>query len=373
MARIFFVAGDPSGDERAAQVARELKSRRSDIEVVALGGPALEKVADRFLGSLVSETVMGFWEPLRKVPRFLKILDEVVRPALRDLSPDVVVPTDFYGFNRYVAQAARGAGRRVVYFVSPQVWASRPGRIQTLKKYVDRMMVLFPFEEALYRKAGVPVTLVGHPLLDLLPEPLAHAPLRVEPVVGLLPGSRPSEVRRHLPLFLKTADRLAQRRTGLRFVLFAAPTLPNDFYDALLGPEIRRPYLLELVRDENYQWRSGLDFALTCSGTATLENALLGIPMAVVYKTSWVTYALARALVRVKHIAMPNLLAGREIVPEFVQHRATPEILADAAWSFLNDGARRRHTRQDLLALRVSLGGPGASQRAADVLEGVLA
>ncbi len=368
MPKILFVAGDPSGDERAAEVAREIKAQRAEVEILALGGPALRAVADRFLCDLAGEAVMGFWEPVKRLPRFLKILDSVVRPALTEAAPDVVVPTDFYGFNRFVARAAKAAGRRVFYFVSPQVWASRPGRIGILKSLVDHMLVLFPFEEKLYRDAGVPATFVGHPLLDALPEPAAHPPHRVEPVLGLLPGSRPAEVRRHLPLFLKTADLLTGQRPGLRFVLFAAPGLTNDFYDEILGRNTRRSYLLEIVRDDHYAWRAGLDAAMTCSGTATLENALLGLPMAVVYKTSWITYAMARAIVRVPFIAMPNILAGREIVPELIQYRATPERLAQAVWRFLDDGALRRKVRQDLLSLRVHLGGPGAARRTADIL-----
>jgi hypothetical protein len=194
----FFVAGDPSGDERAAEVARALKARAPESRIIALGGSSLRSVADRFLYDLVGESVMGFWEPLKKVPRFLRILNAVVRPALRE-EPAVVVPTDFYGFNRHVAAAAKAAGRRVVYYVSPQVWASRPGRIDVLKKVVDRMLVIFPFEEALYRARGVPVTFVGHPLVDALPAVDPEAPLKVDSTVGLLPGSRPGEVRRPLP------------------------------------------------------------------------------------------------------------------------------------------------------------------------------
>lgn len=369
MARVLFVAGDPSGDERAAEVARELKILWPGVEVSALGGAALRAVADRFLLDLVAEGVMGFLEPLKKIPRFAKILEGTLRPFLRDWAPDVVVPTDFYGFNRFVARAAKEAGRRVVYYVSPQVWASRPGRVGILKSVIDRMLVLFPFEEKIYRDAGVPVTFVGHPLLDAVPEPDANPPLRVEPVIGLLPGSRPSEVRRHLPLFLSAADRLAARRPGLRFVLFAAPNLPNEFYDGFLNGRAKRPYLMELVRDEKYQWRAGLDLALTCSGTATLENALLGLPMVVVYKTSWVTYALARALVKVRHIAMPNVLADREIVPEKIQSAATPDAVAAEAEKIMNDASHRRRMRRDLLALRVSLGGTGAARRAAEAIK----
>lgn len=363
--KILFVAGDLSGDEHAAGVAREAKARGA--EIAALGGPALKKVADRWLGDLVSESVMGFWEPIKKIPVFLNFLNRVLRPALDRFKPDVVVPTDFFGFNHYVARAAKGSGHRVCYFVSPQVWASRPGRIQSLKKCVDRMMVIFPFEEKIYRDAGVPVTFVGHPLLDRLPDVALEVPRKVEPTVGLLPGSRPGEVRRLLPVFLQAAEQLP---SGTRFVLFAAPTLSNAFYDRLLESHRPRGSFVEVVRDENYEWRRGVDVALACSGTATLENALLGLPTVVAYKTSWPTYALAQGLVHVKHIAMPNLLAGKVVMPELIQSRATPHLLAEAIRPLLVQPDHRQAVRKELLALRGLLGGPGASVRAAETIMG---
>ncbi len=363
--RALFVAGDPSGDEHAARVAAVLKGR--GVEIGALGGPALRKAADLWLGDLTAQSVMGFWEPLKKIPVFLGLLNNILKPALRDWRPDVVVPTDFYGFNLRAARAAKSAGRRVVYYISPQVWASRPGRIDALKACVDRMLVIFPFEEALYRERGVPVAYVGHPLLDSLPNAAPPPAERVEPVIGLLPGSRPSEVRRLLPVFLQAAERLAARRPGLRFVLFAAPTLTNGFYDGFLWRDARRPFLLEVARDEGYSRRGGLDAALACSGTATLENALLGVPTVVAYKTSWPTYALARLIVRINYIAMPNILAGRAILPEYIQSAATAPALAGALEELLLP-ARRRAVREELLALRPALGGPGAAVRAAEAI-----
>lgn len=364
MPRILFVAGDASGDQHAAAVAGELKARRPEIQITALGGPALRAVADRFLHDLVGESVMGFVEPLKKIPRFWRLQKEVIAPAAREA--DVVVPTDFFGFNQYTARAGKEAGKKVLYLVSPQVWASRAGRIETLKKYVDRMLVIFPFEEKLYKDRGVPVTFVGHPYLDRLPAVDPEAPFKIEPVIGLLPGSRKGIVRRLLPEMLKAADLLARKSIGRRFILFAAPNLSNAFYDALIGPKDRRPYLLEIVRDEDHEWRTGLDLALTCSGSATLENALLGIPMVVVYKTSWITYQIARRIVKVDRIGMVNLLAGRDLAPELIQDRATPENMAAAAEDLLKDPARRRTLRRELLALRDKMGGPGFARRAAE-------
>jgi lipid-A-disaccharide synthase len=370
MPRVLFVAGDASGDQHAADVAASLKAKRPDIEILAVGGPALQRTADHFLADLVSHGVMGFWEPLKKIPRYWALLRTVIRPAIA--RADAVVPTDFFGFNQYVAQAGKKAGKKVLYLVSPQVWASRPGRIQTLKQCVDRMLVIFPFEEALYRQHGVPVTFIGHPFLDRIPTVDPEASFKIEPVVGLLPGSRAGVVKRHLPLFLETADRLAQHNIGRRFILFAAPNLSNAFYDNLIGPDQRRPYLLEIVRDEGHQWRSALDLAITCSGSSTLENALLGIPMLVVYKTSRLTYEIAKRIVNVDRIGMVNILAGRDLAPEFIQDRATPDALSTAAETLLKDVPRRRTLRRDLLSLREKLGGSGAAGRAAEAVLDVL-
>jgi lipid-A-disaccharide synthase len=357
--KVLFIAGDLSGDQHAAQVARALKRLAPQTRVLAMGGPSLRGAADRFLSDLVSQSVVGFWEPLKKIPWFLHLLNGVLKPALREERPEVVVPVDFFGFNRFTAGAAKAAGSRVFYFVSPQVWASRPGRIQVLKRLVDRMLVIFPFEEALYRAHGVPVTFVGHPLLDELPAPSPERTLRTDPVIGLLPGSRSGEVARHLPLFLAAADAIRAARPEARFKLFAAPSLPDPAYAGARGQAV------ELVRDAGCAARKELDFALTCSGTATLENALLGVPMAVVYKMSWVTYGLARSMVQVKHIAMANILAERELVPEFVQHRATAANLSAATLGLLRDPARWAQQRRDLLSLRDKVGGPGAAERAA--------
>ncbi|MBI4396576.1 MAG: lipid-A-disaccharide synthase [Elusimicrobia bacterium] len=367
MTRIFFVAGDLSGDLHAARVAACLKAKSPRIEIMALGGPSLKRVADRFLANLVDESVVGFWEPLKKLPRFWRLLNGVIKPALKELPSEVVVPVDFFGFNRFTAKAARKAGSRVLYFISPQVWASRPWRADVLKRFVDQVLLIFPFEKAFYEKRRIPSVFVGHPLLDVVPNvPEEEHPLRVEPVVGLLPGSREGEVRRHLPLFLRAADMISEQKPGARFMLFAAPSLSNDFYDGLLGRNVRRPYLLEIVRDEDYKWRSEIDIALTCSGTATLENALLGLPMIVVYKMSWLTYTLARTLANVPHIAMPNLLTGKRLVPELIQEEARPENIAKICLEWFSDPKGLQEVRRELLQLRHELGGPGAAERAAD-------
>lgn len=357
---VLIIAGDPSGDQHGARLAAALKAKRPGLRVAAIGGPALEKEADEFLRDLASLGIVGFVEPLKRLPMLLGLLDRLSAFMARR-RPRAVVCIDYYGFNRRVLGLARRHGISSWYYISPQVWATRPGRLKTLKRLVDRMLLIFPFERKIYHEARVPYTFVGHPLLDSLPEPRPASP-GATPRVGLLPGSRKSEVSRHLPVFLDALGRLRERFPGLKASCFAAPSLSDSCYAAATAAGV------ELVREQDYRHRSRLDLALTSSGTATLENALLGLPMVVVYKLSWPTYAIARALIRVPCIAMANLLAGRKLVPELIQRDATGPKIAAAALELLEDPKRLAELRRCLAGLREQLGGPGASERAAEAI-----
>ena len=369
------VAGDPSGDLYGAMLARELRALDPKARFSAVGGKLLQEevsgAGGRFLHDLASLGITGFFEPLRNLFLFLDI-DRRIRDLLRQDRPDAVVCVDFYGFNRHVLTAARAEGVTTCYFISPQVWATRPGRVRALKELVDRMIVIFPFEEKLYREAGVPVTWVGHPLLDILP-PAAKNGGRKESSsglkIGLLPGSRASEIGRHLPVFLGALRRISRDFPRLDVRLFASAQLPDSFYEEILlswkasgGPEVK------IVRESDYRERSGLDIALTSSGTATLENALLGVPMVVIYKLFWPTYAIARAMIRVPYITMANLLCGKRLVPELVQAQADAPGVAREALLILEDPRRLEGMRKELSSLRGLLGGPGAARRAAEAV-----
>ncbi|MDE2292570.1 MAG: lipid-A-disaccharide synthase [Elusimicrobia bacterium] len=371
MKRLLIVSGDPSGDLYASLLARALRARAPSLSLAAVGGPLTRAALgpqDEFVEDLASLGVTGFVEPARRLPRLARLLGRL-SGLMGSGSVDAVCCIDFWGFNSRVLEAARARGLPCYYFISPQVWATRPGRVARIKRGVKRMLVIFPFEEQLYRDAGVPVTWVGHPLLDLLPAPRAEARALTGPLrLGLLPGSRPGEVRRHLPLLLGAAARIARDFPRLEVSVFAAAALDDGHYRALKRvrlPDGSRP---RLVRESDYAERARQDLVLSSSGTATLENALLGLPMVVVYKLSWPTYLLARALIRVRSIAMPNLLAGRRVVAELVQHQATPRAVAREALALLEDPRRLRAVRGDLLALREKLGGPGAVRRAAEAL-----
>ena len=371
MSRLLIVAGDPSGDLYASMLVRELRSRVPGMLFAAVAGPltrAALGAGDEFIADLASLGVVGFVEPARRLPRLARLLSKLEK-RMAEGDADALVCVDYWGFNARVLEAAKRRDVPAYYFVSPQVWASRPGRVARIKRCVSRMLVIFPFEEPLYREAGVPVTWVGHPLLDLLPEPRAARPLTDPLRLGLLPGSRPAEVRRHLPLFMAALPRIARDFPRLEVTVFAANSLADSHYaPALTGPRLPDGGRPRLVRESDYAERARQDLVLTSSGTATLENALLGLPMVVVYKLSWPTYLLARALIKVEHIAMANILSGRRVVPELVQHEANPSAVAREALALLGDPRLLRDMRAELSALRGELGGRGAAGRAAEAL-----
>lgn len=363
---ILVVAGDPSGDVHGANLVRELRTAAPGVHVAALGGRHLREASDEFLFDLASLGLTGFIDPLAQFFLIQRLLRVLGRHMDRH-RPDLVVTIDFYGFNHQVLGLARHRGLKAFYYISPQVWASRAYRILRLKRLVERMLLIFPFEVELYERAGVPCTFVGHPLLDLLPEARPRdgrpdRPLRI----GLLPGSRPAVVNRHLPVYLEALALLRREFPAAEGTLFASSNLPDE----VLAPHLKRAHgtgPVRIVRETDYAERSGLDFALTTSGTATLENALLGVPMVVAYRTNWPTYLIAKAIAKVRHVAMANILAGRELVPELLQSACTAEAVAAKALGLLKDPGLDR-LRAELVALRGALGGPGASRRAAELL-----
>lgn len=374
MRRLLIVAGDPSGDLYGSMLMRALRRLRPGLHFEIAGGPLMRKasgVRDVFHYDLASKGMTGFIAPFKKLPTFFRLY-RTFRRSLSDGAIAAVVCIDFYGFNQFVLSAAKKSGTPSIYFVSPQVWATRSGRIKHIKKCVDRMLVIFPFEESLYKKAGVPVTWVGHPLLDILPRPNHSSPSRTLRL-GLLPGSRWSEVKRHLPVFLKAASRILKDYPRTQVNIFGVPHLPDSFYSRWLKPW-RTPggEKAQMIRESDYSQRSRQDFILTSSGTATLENGLLGIPMVVIYKAAWPTYFIGTTLAQIPYFAMVNLLSGKKIVPEFLQGAATELSVSRAALDILGNPHKARAMRNHLLALRKKLGDPGAIDRAAKaVLETV--
>jgi lipid-A-disaccharide synthase len=288
---------------------------------------------------------------------------------MEEKRPACVIAVDFYGFNYQMLGLAAHRKIPAFYYISPQVWASRPGRAAKIAKLTKELFVIFPFEEALYKKAGGNAVFVGHPLLDLIPEPVERT---IPPAdgawnIGILPGSRKAEISRHLPIFLKAFYRIKETHPKAKAFVFAVP----EFSDEHLVPELERVEKywskdVEIVREHDYKQRAQLDFAFTCSGTATLENALLGVPMAVAYKMSRFTWEIAKRVANTPYVSLVNILLKRPAVKELLQEKATEDLLAQEAFSFLNNPTRMRASRKELTGLRAMLGNRGAAERAAD-------
>jgi lipid-A-disaccharide synthase len=361
------VAGEASGDLHGATLARCLTTLAPGLKVAGMGGARMAAAGVRLLRRAERVTVVGGTEAFGRLPELWSAFRALQR-QLRYRRPGVLVLIDFPEFNLRLARTARSLGVPVVYFVAPQLWAWRPRRARAMARDVSRVLAIFPFEVGLYQEAGVPVEFVGHPVLDVLPaldRETARAGLSTagETLVGLLPGSRHAEVRRHLPVLLDTAQRIAARRPGTRFALPVASTIAaGDVTAATRGAGLP----IEVLPGEAYRVMAAADLLLVASGTATLEAACYGTPMVVLYRLSTVSHAIARRLVRgVSHISLPNIVAGREIVPEFIQRDATPEAVAGAALLLLEDDVARAAQRAALIEVRARLGEAGAGLRAA--------
>lgn len=369
MTRLFLVAGEASGDLHGSLLARALREIDPQIQIEGVGGAEMERAGVTLIERCEEMGVTGLWEVVKHLPRFMRLLDSLTS-HLRSNRPDALIPIDYPDFNIRLAARAHSAGVPVIYYISPQVWAWRRGRVGQLARTVRRMIVIFPFEEDIYREEGVPVTYVGHPLVDQVEPSRSREELRRDLEIGekqrliaLLPGSRKSEVQRILPTFLKTRELLSER-DDIRWIVALAPGLDPD----LLHTEALDSGAIEVRTGETYDLLSAADLALTASGTATLEAALLGTPMIVVYRMHPATWHLARRLVRIEHVAMANLLAGRRLVPEFLQDEAEPKVLADTIVEWIDDSARLKSVSDELKGVAAKLGSGSAPTRAAQAI-----
>ena len=370
---ILVVAGDPSGDVHGANLIRELKKRTPELKVSCLGGARMQSVSDKFIYNLVGVGAAGFAEPFKRFFLWIRLIG-LVRKYIEDKRPACLILIDFYGFNHQLMGVARHRNIPVYYYVTPQVWASRPARAGRIAQLAKKELVIFPFEEKIYKDLGGDCTFVGHPLLDLIPSPVAPADNRsgVDYAwkVGILPGSRPSEINRLLPVFWKAYIRIHEAFPKSEAHIFAAREVSDETINRLCssvehgGPVPQ----YKIVREDDYALRATMDAALTASGTATLENALLGLPMAVAYKMHWFTYAIAKRVVTIKYISLVNIIANKPLVREFIQEAAVPDAIAGQIMGLLQNPERLGAMRNDLLALRKQLGEPGAAGRAAGII-----
>ena len=369
-ARLLLSCGEPSGDLYAGALTRELRRLDPAITVSGLGGPAFSAAGGALIADYRGLAVTGLTEAIGKLPKSFATLRRLVEFA-GTTRPDALVAIDFPDFNFRLARRIAKLGVPVVYYISPQIWAWRPGRMKTMRAVASLVLVIFPFEAKLYRDAGVPVAFVGHPLIDLAATDDKAASRRrlhlpaAAPTVAILPGSRPNEVHRILPDLIGAADRIRTRIPETQFIVARAPGLPDSLFGAVRTD-------VPMVEGKTDEVLSAADVAMTASGTATVQCALHDTPMVIVYRVSPLTYLLGRRLLTVDTFGMVNLIAGEKIVPELIQHAFTPDAVAREAISMLTDRARHARIRSGLALVRDRLGGPGASRRAAEAILGVV-
>ncbi|MFH0953900.1 MAG: lipid-A-disaccharide synthase [Verrucomicrobiota bacterium] len=368
---VLLVAGEVSGDMHAAGLVRAVRQSDPTIRFFGIGGDELRAAGMEIVHDVREMAVMGLAEVLRRYGFFRRVFGEMVELA-RARRPDAVVLVDYPGFNLRFAEQARGLGLKVVYYVCPQVWAWHRSRIPHMARIVDRLIVIFPFERAVFAGTGLRVDFVGHPLVDearrVLSGPQKALPWKGGTRVALLPGSREQEVARILPVMAEAAA-LVEDRFGDACFIMASPSEPiAAAVRGILGTLGRRPQRCEVVVGETREVLRQARAAFVASGTATIETALMNCPMVVVYKTSPLTYFLGRMMVQVPDIGMVNVVAGRRLCPEFIQGKATPRALAEAIEPLLRDTPERAAMLSGLDEVRRALGKGGAAEGAAHIL-----
>jgi lipid-A-disaccharide synthase len=374
MARVMISCGEASGDLYAAALSRELVASAPGTEVFGFGGPRLAAAGADLVGDYRGISVTGLVEVLKLLPKTYGMYRRLVEAA-RARQPDVFVAIDFPDFNFRLARAIRALGIPIVYYISPQLWAWRPGRLRTMERFVDRVLVIFPFEREIYERAGVPVEFVGHPLVDLVSDVvprdrfLASQGLDLAaPVVALLPGSRPNELRQILPVLVEGAALVTATHPAAQFVVARAPNLDAALFAPIEAARPRHGLRVVTVDGQTDSVLAAADVVVTASGTATIQTALHERPMVIVYRLSPLTYRLGIRFVRVDTYGMVNLVAGRRVVPELIQRNFTPGAMAAEVGRYLDDPAHAEATRTALRAVKAQLGGSGASRRAADAV-----
>ena len=359
MTRIFFSAGEASGDIHGANLIRALRAMDNQVRCDGLGGRRMAEAGMDLRCDLAGQAIMGFTEVVRSLRMIRRLFYDTVN-HLRASRPDCVVLIDYPGFNMRLGKKAKALGIPVVYYIGPQVWAWKKGRVFALAKFVRKMLVILPFEQDLYARAGVECRYVGHPLFDHWHSTAITGRFRGGTVIGLLPGSREQEIRRLMGVMVAVARGIRQRYPEARFITPCVDTVREAQVRALAGD-----FPLETVVGGMYEVLDAARFCLVASGTATLETALFEVPMAVLYRVSGVSHWIARRVVSISHIAMVNILAGRGIVPEFIQQDACVDQVLPAALDLIAETSARTTMRRELAKLREGLGGEGASQRAA--------
>lgn len=365
-----FSAGESSGDQHAANMFKELQKQLPAIQGLGMGASKMQQAGIEILFDSSNIAVIGLFEVIKhygEIRKALKLMQDLVVSE----KPDLLVCVDYKEFNLKLARFAKKQGVKVLFYVSPQVWAWRPGRVITYGKAIDMMAVIFPFETAYYDAENVPVTYVGHPSVDKVhplrtkAEDFAEFSLKVDaPVVGILPGSRVNEINRMLPVMLQAAEELLKTHTTIQFLLPQADSISNELLQSYLQTTSAN---ISVIKNQPYDVIQCCDAVMTTSGTASLEIALLQVPMVIAYRLSALTYFLGKHLVHTKFIGLPNIVAGKSVVKELIQHDVTVEKLAAEIKLILQDKDYRQKMLDELAIVKAKLGQGGGSKNMADL------
>jgi len=367
---VFIIAGEASGDLHGCNLVISLKNRNSKIKFFGIGGEKMKKAGVQLIASANDMAVVGFTEIFARLANILKAAIKI-KYMLKKIKPDLLILIDYPDFNLYMAGYAKKLGIPVMYYISPQVWAWRRGRVKKIRKRVDRMVVILPFEKEFYKKVGITVDYVGHPIMDWIPKDLDKNELKyffdartAFPILGILPGSRKEEIKNILPIMVDTLKLLNKRYKNIKAYLPLADTLNKRYVNMFIQD---LPFLKIIPSKDIYKMLSICDLAFVTSGTATLETAIMEIPMVVVYKGSYISFYIAKTLVNVPYISLVNLIAGENLVPELVQDKLTVENLTKMALNILEDEFIKYKIIQGLKRIKNFLGKGGVSERVAQI------
>ena len=389
--KILIVAGEASGDLHGSNLIKEIRNLNPHVQLFGIGGDRMKKEGMELIYHIDKLSIMGFFEVLSKLGLIREVMKTMQKLA-EERRPDLVVLIDYPGFNLRFAKRVKKMGIPIAYYISPQVWAWGGSRVKKMKGLIYKMIVIFPFEVEIYRKLDIDCEFVGHPLLEVVRPILSKEDFQSkidlrknEVLLGLLPGSRWQEVEKILPIMVQTVELLGSRIKNLRVMLGLASTIKKERVQVILDqfksrvdpsislrvdPEHSRR--VEIIENLTYDLMKHSDLLLVTSGTATLESAILGTPFLVLYKTSFWTYLFAKSLVSIPNIALANVIAGKKIVPEYIQSKAMPKDIAEEAYDILTNKPRYKSIQNELSLVKERIGEVGASKRAAQIITGII-
>ncbi len=367
MKSILIIAGEVSGDMHGASLIREMKKLKPDLVFYGIGGEMMKEEGVELFYDIKQMSLFGVTEIVRHIPFVYKVINRLIS-IVKERNPEIVILIDYPGFNIRLGKRLKKLGKKIYYYISPQVWAWGKSRIKKIAKITNKMAVILPFEEEIYREAGIDVSFIGHPLLDITKTDVTKEEFfkkcrlsKDKITIGLLPGSRIQEIKNLLPEMLKALKILEKRIGNIQWVVTTSPMIEKRVYDEIIGNNFPIP----AVDKYNYPIMKHSDLLIVASGTATLESAIFGTPMIIVYRVSPITYFLAKIFVKIRNIGLVNIIAKEKIIPEIIQKKLLAEETAETAEKIIKSEETINKMRKDLENVKKMLGNPGASKRAA--------